>query len=80
MEQDQRWNAGVIPYAQMGYYAPDYVPADTDLLAAFRITPHSSAGPAPSILRGVPGWPGFRAPRCSRIVRLSIEDLALTIK
>ena len=35
----QRWSAGVIPYAQMGYYAPDYVPARTDLLAAFRITP-----------------------------------------
>jgi len=31
MEQEQRWTAGVIPYAQMGYYAPDYVPADTDL-------------------------------------------------
>ena len=45
MEQDQRWNAGVIPYAQMGYYAPDYVPADTDLLAAFRITPQTGVPP-----------------------------------
>ena len=45
MEQDQRWNAGVIPYAQMGYYAPDYVPADTDLLAAFRITPQPGVPP-----------------------------------
>jgi hypothetical protein len=26
-QPDERWNVGVIPYAQMGYYAPDYVPA-----------------------------------------------------
>jgi ribulose-bisphosphate carboxylase large chain len=47
MAQDQadRWSAGVIPYAQMGYYAPDYVPADTDLLAAFRITPQPGVPP-----------------------------------
>jgi ribulose-bisphosphate carboxylase large chain len=36
-----RWSAGVIPYAQMGYYEPDYVPKDTDVLAAFRIWPAS---------------------------------------
>src|SRR5262250_32994 len=41
----ERWNAGVIPYAQMGYYAPDYVPKDTDLLAAFRITPQPGVPP-----------------------------------
>jgi len=35
----ERWGAGVIPYAQMGYWAPDYVPKDSDILAAFRITP-----------------------------------------
>ncbi len=34
-----RWNAGVIPYAEMGYWQPDYVPKDTDVLCAFRITP-----------------------------------------
>jgi ribulose-bisphosphate carboxylase large chain len=34
-----RWASGVTPYAEMGYYDPDYVPADTDVLAAFRITP-----------------------------------------
>ena len=38
-QDDQRWNAGVLPYAQMGYWAPDYEPAGTDVLAAFRITP-----------------------------------------
>ena len=35
----ERWNAGVIPYAEMGYWKPDYEPKDTDVLAAFRITP-----------------------------------------
>ena len=34
-----RWSAGVTPYAEMGYYDADYEPADTDVLAAFRITP-----------------------------------------
>src|SRR6476660_7260302 len=37
----ERWHAGVIPYAQMGYYAPK----DTDLLAAFRITPQPGVPP-----------------------------------
>ena len=35
----QRYRAGVIPYAQMGYWDPDYVPKDTDVLALFRVTP-----------------------------------------
>ena len=34
-----RWSAGVTPYAEMGYYDADYEPKDTDILAAFRITP-----------------------------------------
>ena len=37
-EQD-RWHAGVIPYAQMGYYAPDYAPKDTDVLTGLRPSP-----------------------------------------
>src|SRR5581483_6749193 len=41
-----RWDAGVIPYAQMGYYEPDYEPKDTDVLAAFRITPQPGVDPA----------------------------------
>src|SRR4249919_4263935 len=36
---DGRWTAGVTPYAEMGYWDADYVPKDTDVLAAFRITP-----------------------------------------
>ena len=44
-EPTGRWNAGVLPYAQMGYYAPDYVPKPTDVLAAFRITPQPGVPP-----------------------------------
>jgi ribulose-bisphosphate carboxylase large chain len=40
-----RWSSGVIPYAQMGYWEPDYVPKDTDLLCAFRITPQDGVPP-----------------------------------
>ena len=40
-----RWNAGVIPYAEMGYWQPDYVPEDTDVLCAFRITPQPGVPP-----------------------------------
>ena len=34
-----RWAAGVTPYKEMGYYMPDYQPADTDILCAFRLIP-----------------------------------------
>jgi ribulose-bisphosphate carboxylase large chain len=34
-----RWDSGVTPYAEMGYWDPDYEPKDTDILCAFRITP-----------------------------------------
>src|SRR6202043_2806729 len=40
-----RWNAGVIPYAEMGYYQPDYQPGPTDILAAFRVTPQPGVPP-----------------------------------
>src|SRR6204780_2490825 len=40
-----RWSAGVIPYAEMGYWDPDYQPKDTDVLAAFRITPQDGVDP-----------------------------------
>ena len=35
----RRYRAGVLKYAQMGYWQPDYVPKDTDLIALFRLTP-----------------------------------------
>jgi ribulose-bisphosphate carboxylase large chain len=40
-----RWASGVIPYAQMGYWEPDYTPTDTDILCAFRITPQEGVPP-----------------------------------
>ncbi|MBC5829271.1 MAG: form I ribulose bisphosphate carboxylase large subunit [Candidatus Eremiobacteraeota bacterium] len=40
-----RWAAGVTPYAQMGYYEPDYEPKDTDVLCAFRVTPQEGVEP-----------------------------------
>jgi ribulose-bisphosphate carboxylase large chain len=40
-----RWSSGVIPYAQMGYWEPDYIPKDTDVLCAFRITPQEGVPP-----------------------------------
>jgi ribulose-bisphosphate carboxylase large chain len=42
---DDRYRAGVMPYAQMGYWRPDYEPSDTDLLALFRITPQTGVDP-----------------------------------
>src|SRR2546423_4975949 len=39
MQSADRLQAGVIPYAKMGYWQPDYEPKATDVLAAFRITP-----------------------------------------
>src|SRR6059058_2983974 len=44
-EQRSRWASGVIPYAQMGYWQPDYEPKDTDLLCAFRIVPQEGVEP-----------------------------------
>jgi ribulose-bisphosphate carboxylase large chain len=41
----QRWGAGVIPYAEMGYWQPDYEPEPSDILAAFRITPQPGVPP-----------------------------------
>jgi ribulose-bisphosphate carboxylase large chain len=43
--QKSRWTAGVTPYAEMGYWDPDYEPKDTDVLAAFRITPQPGVEP-----------------------------------
>jgi ribulose-bisphosphate carboxylase large chain len=45
IEKRDRWAAGVTPYAEMGYYDPDYTPADSDILAAFRVTPQPGVDP-----------------------------------
>lgn len=44
-DKKKRYQAGVLKYAQMGYWDGDYVPKDTDLLALFRITPQSGVDP-----------------------------------
>jgi ribulose-bisphosphate carboxylase large chain len=38
-EGKERYKSGVIPYKKMGYWEPNYVPKDTDVIAMFRITP-----------------------------------------
>jgi ribulose-bisphosphate carboxylase large chain len=45
LAKKDRWSAGVTPYAEMGYYEPDYVPKDTDILSAFRIVPQPGVDP-----------------------------------
>ncbi len=40
-----RFEAGVTPYAKMGYWDADYQPKDTDILCAFRITPQDGVDP-----------------------------------
>src|SRR6058998_3859185 len=41
----RRYSAGVLKYAQMGYWDGDYEPKETDLLALFRITPQEGVDP-----------------------------------
>ncbi|MDW9389799.1 ribulose-bisphosphate carboxylase large subunit [Sinorhizobium meliloti] len=41
----ERYKAGVLKYAQMGYWNRDYEPKDTDLIALFRITPQDGVDP-----------------------------------
>src|SRR6202165_2688735 len=41
----ERYRSGVIPYKAMGYWQPDYVPVETDVLAVFRITPQEGVDP-----------------------------------
>lgn len=40
-----RYDAGVLKYREMGYWQPDYVPRDTDVIALFRITPQEGVEP-----------------------------------
>jgi len=44
-EASERYRAGVIPYRNMGYWEPDYVPKETDVIALFRITPQPGVEP-----------------------------------
>ncbi len=45
MDAKKRYGAGVLKYAQMGYWDGDYEPKDTDVLALFRITPQDGVDP-----------------------------------
>jgi ribulose-bisphosphate carboxylase large chain len=40
-----RYKSGVMPYAKMGYWDADYAPAETDVIALFRITPQDGVDP-----------------------------------
>ncbi len=44
-DKKKRYSAGVLKYAQMGYWDGDYQPKDTDVLALFRITPQEGVDP-----------------------------------
>ncbi|HEX9121994.1 MAG TPA: ribulose-bisphosphate carboxylase large subunit [Actinomycetota bacterium] len=39
------FDPGVKQYRDMGYWRPDYPPKDTDILAAFRVTPQDDVAP-----------------------------------
>lgn len=45
LDPGKRYRAGVLRYAQMGYWNADYAPTDTDVLAVFRITPQDGVDP-----------------------------------
>ena len=45
IESSARYKAGVLKYAQMGYWDGDYQPKETDLIALFRITPQEGVDP-----------------------------------
>src|ERR1700743_2259561 len=42
---EDRYKSGVMAYKRMGYYEPDYVPKDTDVIALFRVTPQEGVDP-----------------------------------
>jgi ribulose-bisphosphate carboxylase large chain len=43
--EKERYKAGVIPYTKMGYWRPEYVPKETDVIAVFRVTPQEDVEP-----------------------------------
>jgi len=43
--KSERYESGVIPYAKMGYWDPEYAIKETDLLALFRCTPQPGVDP-----------------------------------
>jgi len=43
--KNERYESGVIPYAEMGYWDANYPIKDTDVLALFRVTPQPGVDP-----------------------------------
>ncbi len=43
--KNERYESGVIPYAEMGYWDANYTIKETDVLALFRITPQAGVDP-----------------------------------
>ncbi len=41
----ERYQAGVLKYAQMGYWNSEYEPKDTDIICLFRVTPQEGVDP-----------------------------------
>ncbi len=44
-KDDKRSSSGVLPYADLGYWQPDYKPTHTNVLACFRIVPQPGVDP-----------------------------------
>ncbi len=44
-EAGGQYKSGVMEYAKMGYWEPDYEPAETDVISVFRITPQTGVDP-----------------------------------
>src|ERR1700756_5069134 len=44
-DSSKRYAAGVLKYAQMGYWQPEYVPKDSDIICLFRVTPQEGVDP-----------------------------------
>jgi ribulose-bisphosphate carboxylase large chain len=44
-KDDKRSSSGVLPYAELGYWQPDYKPTHTNVLACFRIVPQPGVDP-----------------------------------
>jgi len=45
IRDSRRCQAGVLKYARMGYWQPDYEPKATDVLALYRVTPQEGVDP-----------------------------------
>ena len=73
----ERYKAGVLKYAQMGYWDGDYVPKDTDILALFRITPQDGVDPIEAAA-AVADAPTTEAARIDNLAQLFSDRFSLT--